>query len=104
MNWLIRKKPCSLEDLSRACKCLNIIDYKRLPCFIIGKVKQSGISNAPIKVSDYSSSDSDIARKQILIRSAKKTLKLDKSLEVQIIGNEEDVADKLIKFEEQPQS
>ncbi|KAK8633860.1 hypothetical protein V6N13_014695 [Hibiscus sabdariffa] len=47
--------------------------------------------------------ESDIARKKILTRSARKALELGKILWVQIIGNEEDVMEELVRLEDQNQ-
>ncbi|KAK8576198.1 hypothetical protein V6N13_090675 [Hibiscus sabdariffa] len=41
--------------------------------------------------------ESDIARKKILTRSARNAWELGKSLGVQIIGNEEDVMEELVR-------
>ncbi|KAK9032247.1 hypothetical protein V6N11_056521 [Hibiscus sabdariffa] len=63
------------------------------------KCKKIRKTKVILEIVDYSPTDSDIARKHILTRAARKTLAIGKRVGFQIIGNEEDVIEDLVELE-----
>ncbi|KAK9045284.1 hypothetical protein V6N11_059171 [Hibiscus sabdariffa] len=95
-HCIISKKYVSILDLQD-----KAISAKEKKCRdrAINRNKRYGKENVILEVDASSPTNSDIARKHILTRSARKTLALGKSLGIEFIRDEEEILEDFIRVE-----